>query len=192
MQIHLMRDNLKYKPTRISTSRKVPLHFKKEADKTLDWFLKSCVIVPVPPHKKVEWVLPGFFIAKPNGKCQLVVNMRDINSFINRPVHPFPSPRNIVKNIKQESQWLCSLDALSGYYQIQLDEESSFLTTFLLPQERFRFLCAPMGIKNSSDVFCHRTDNILSDVPDIIKVMDNLLLQVETEEDLLCLFYTSL
>jgi hypothetical protein len=68
MQIHLMRDDPNYKPTRISTSRKVPLHFKKEADKTLDWFLKSGVIVPVPPHEKVEWVSPGFFVAKPNGK----------------------------------------------------------------------------------------------------------------------------
>jgi hypothetical protein len=52
MQIHLMRDDPNYKPTRISTSRKVPLHFKKEADRMLDWFLKSGVIVPVPPHRK--------------------------------------------------------------------------------------------------------------------------------------------
>jgi hypothetical protein len=134
MQIHLMCDDPNYKPTRISTSRKVPLHFKKEADKRLDWFLKSGVIVPVPPHEKVEWCSPGFFVAKPNGKCRLVVDMRDINLFINRPVHPFPSPRDVFKNIKPNSKWFCSLDALSGYYQIQLDEESSFLTTFLLPQ----------------------------------------------------------
>jgi hypothetical protein len=40
MQIHLMRDNPNYKPTRISTSRKVPLHFKKESDKTLDHMKK--------------------------------------------------------------------------------------------------------------------------------------------------------
>jgi hypothetical protein len=76
MQIHLMRHDLNYKPTRIS--------------KTLDWFLKSWVIVPVPPHEK--WWSPGFFVAKPNGKCRLVVDMWDINLFINRPVHPFPSP----------------------------------------------------------------------------------------------------
>jgi hypothetical protein len=115
MQIHLMRNNPNYKPTRISTSRKVPLHFKKEADRTLDWFLKSGVIVPVPPHEKVEWVSPGFFVAKPNGKCRMVVDMRDINSFINRPVHPFPSLCDIVKNIKPESKWFYSLGALSGY-----------------------------------------------------------------------------
>jgi hypothetical protein len=77
---------------------------------------------------------------------------------------------------------MCSLDALSGYYQIQLDEESSFLTTFLLPQGRFRFLCAPMGMKNSSDVLYHRTDEILLVVPDLIKIVDDSLLQAETEE----------
>jgi hypothetical protein len=72
MQIHMMRDDPNYKPTRISTLRKVPLHFKKEADKTLHWFIKSGVIVPVPPTEREEWGSPGFFVAKPNGKCRLV------------------------------------------------------------------------------------------------------------------------
>jgi hypothetical protein len=170
----------------------VPLHFKKEADKTLDWFLKSGAIVPVPPHEKVEWVSPGFFVAKPYGKCRLVVDMRDINSFISRPVHPFPSPLDVVKKIKPDSNWFGSLDALSGYYPIQLDEESSFLTTFLLPQGQFCFFRAPMGMKNSSDVFCHRTDDILSDVPDIIKIVDYWLLQVETEGELLSILRIAL
>jgi hypothetical protein len=158
----------------------------------LTGFWNPGVIVPVPPHEKVEWVLPGFFVAKPNGKCRLVVDMQDINSFINRPVHPFPSPCDVVKNIKPESKWFCSLDALSGYHQIQLDEESSFFTTFLLPQGRFHFLRAPMGMKNSSDVFCHRTDDILSDVPDLIKVVDNSLLQAETEDKLLSILRIAL
>jgi hypothetical protein len=118
--------------------------------------------------------------------------MRDINSFINCPVLPFPSPRDFVKNIKTESKWFCSLNALSGYHQIRIDEESSFLTTFLLWQGRFRLLCAPMGMKNSSDVFCHRTDNILSDVPDLIKVVDDSLLQAETEEELLSILRIAL
>jgi hypothetical protein len=97
-----------------------------------------------------------------------------------------------VKNIKPESKWFCSLDALSGYYQIQLDEESSFSTTFLLPQGRFCFLRAPMGMKNSSDVFCHRTDDILSDVTDLIKVVDDSLLQAETEDELLSILRIAL
>jgi hypothetical protein len=49
-----------------------------------------------------------------------------------------------------------------------------------------------MGMKNSSDVFCHRTDDILSDVPDLIKVVDDSLLQAETEEELLSILRIAL
>jgi hypothetical protein len=36
-----------------------------------------------------------------------------------------------------------------------------------------------------SDVFCHRTDNIFAVVPDILKSVDDALLQAPTEEELL-------
>jgi hypothetical protein len=49
-----------------------------------------------------------------------------------------------------------------------------------------------MGMKNSSDVFCHRTDNILSDVPDLIKVVGDSLLQAETEDELLSILCIAL
>jgi hypothetical protein len=185
MQIHLKWDDPSYRPIRVSHHRKVPLHFQEEADKTLKWFLDSGVIVPVPPTENVEWVSPGFFVAKPNGKVRLVTDLRAINQFVIRPCHPFPSPRDVVRNIKTDSKWFCKLDALQGYYQIPLDKKSSYLTTFLLPSGRYQFLRAPMGMKNSSDVFCHRTDNIFAAVPDLLKIVDNVLLQAATEEELL-------
>jgi hypothetical protein len=144
MQIHLKRDDPSYRPIRVSHHRKVPLHFQEEADKTLKWFLDRGVIVPVPPTENIEWVSPGFFVAKSNGKVRLVTDLRAINQFVIWLCHPFPSPRDVVRNIKTDSKWFCKLDALQGYYQVPLDEESSYLTTFLLPSGRYRFLRAPM------------------------------------------------
>jgi hypothetical protein len=77
------------------------------------------------------------------------------------------------------------LDALQGYYQVPLDEESSYLTTFLLQLGRYQFLRAQMRMKNSSDVFCHRTDDIFAAVPDVLKIVDDALLQAPTEKKLL-------
>jgi hypothetical protein len=108
-----------------------------------------------------------------------------INQFVIHPCHPFSSPRDVVRNIKTDSKWFCKLDALQGYYQIPLDEESNYLTTFVLPSGRYRFLRAPMGMKNSSDVFRHRTDDIFAAVPDLLKIVNNALLQAPTEEELL-------
>jgi hypothetical protein len=42
-----------------------------------------------------------------------------------------------------------------------------------------------MGMTNLSDVFCHRTDDIFAAVPDILKIVDDALLQARTEEELL-------
>jgi hypothetical protein len=40
-------------------------------------------------------------------------------------------------------------------------------------------------MKNSSDVFCHRTDDIFAAVPDVLKIVDDALLQAPTEKELL-------
>jgi hypothetical protein len=42
-----------------------------------------------------------------------------------------------------------------------------------------------MGMKNSNDVFCHKKDNIFAAVPDLLKIVDDALLQAATEEELL-------
>ena len=184
MHVHLRRDEPTYKPTRVSVARRVPLHFAEEAEKTLKWFLDSGVIKAVSPTERTEWCSPGFFVPKPNGAVRLVVDYRDINKFIDRPVHPFPSPRDVVKGVRPQSKWFMKLDAVQGYYQLPLDEESSLLTTFLMPSGRFRFTRAPMGMSSSSDEFCFRTDRILAEVPDMLKIVDDALLQAPTYEEL--------
>ena len=47
---------------------------------------------------------------------------------------------------------------MHGYFQLAIDEESLYLTTFLLPQGRFRYLRAPMGLNASSDEWCRHSD----------------------------------
>jgi hypothetical protein len=46
-------------------------------------------------------------------------------------------------------------------------------------------LRAPIGMKNSSDVLCHSTDDIFSAVPDLLNIVDDALLQAATEEEIL-------
>ena len=188
MVVHLRRNDPSYRAVRVSAPRRVPLHFQDEAAKDLQWFLKSGVIVRVPDNERTEWCSPGFFVPKPNGKVRLVVDYRAINLFIERPVHPFPSPRDVVRGILPSSKWFMKLDAVQGYYQVPLDEESSRLTTFLLPEGRFRFTRAPMGMNSSSDGFCSKTDEIFSSVPKVQKIVDDALLQADTEEELFANF----
>ena len=105
-----------------------------------------------------DWCSPASFIPKPCGtRVRLVTDYRRLNQTVRRPVHPFPSAPDLMKQIKPESRWFCKLDAIHGYYQVPLSEESSYLTTFLLPSGRYRYLCAPMGLSSAGDEFCRWT-----------------------------------
>ena len=192
VSVTLNRAHPNYKPLKVATARRVPLHFQTEADKAIDLFIKSGVLEKVPDDEITEWCSPGFFVPKSNGKVRLVVDYRQINKFIERPVHPFPSPRDIVKSIKSTSKWFLKFDAAHGYYQVPLDREGCKLTTFLLPSGRYRFTRLPMGMANSSDGFCARTDAIVGPVPNCSKIVDDGLLQAETKSEILRNFRTTL
>ena len=50
-----------------------------------------------------------------------------------------------MQSIPEDANFFAKLDAVHGYFQLALDEGSSFLTTFLIPSRRYRYLRAPMG-----------------------------------------------
>ena len=74
------------------------------------------------------------------------------------------------------------LDAVHGYFQLALDEESSIITTFLLPQGKFRYLRAPMGLNASSDKWCCHSDAIIEGFPCARKIVDDTLIWAENME----------
>ena len=53
------------KPFKITTSRRVPLRFEKEANKVVDDLIAKQVIVPV--KETTEWCSPAFFVPKADG-----------------------------------------------------------------------------------------------------------------------------
>ena len=171
MRIHLKEGAI---PFRISTARQVPLRFQAEADKVIQDLLDKHVIERV--STPTEWCAPAFWVPKScQKKVRLVTDFSRINEWVRRPVHPFPSSRDIVRSVPPDARFFAKLDAVHGYFQIALDEESSFLTTFLLPSGRYRYLRAPMGLSSSSDEYCSRTDHALMGIPDCNKIVDDIL-----------------
>ena len=163
-------------------ARKVPLHYEEEAKAFIDKMLSDGVIKR--QEQPSKWVSPAFFVPKPNGKLRLVVDFKasGLNNAIKRRVHPFPSASDIMKSIRPDSKWFLKCDAVQGYHQVPLDEESQALTTFILPFGVFYFTRAPMGLAGSGDEFCSRTDEIFVDL-DISKIVDDILIQGRTQEE---------
>ena len=76
------------------------------------------------------------------------------------------------------------LDALWGFYQILLDEDSRHITTFICEWGTFEFCRAPMGLNCSGDEFCKRSDKALNGLEGVMKLIDDILIYAENYEQL--------
>ena len=171
MHIHI---KTVYKPYRTTVARTIPKRYEAPAKTAIKELIKRGVIIPV--TEPTEWCSPAFFVSKPDGKrVRLVTDFTRLNQFVERAVHPFPSSKEIVRAIPHTAKFFAKLDAVHGYFQLALDEESSYKTTFLLPSGRYRYLRAPMGLNASSDEWCRNSDVVIEGLNYAKKIVDDIL-----------------
>ena len=87
-----------------------------------------------------------------------------------------------MQSIPEDANFFAKLDAVHGYFQLALDEGSSFLTTFLIPSKRYRCLRAPMGLSSSSDEWCRYSDFVIEGCEFAKKIEDDILIWAPTLE----------
>ncbi len=142
------KDGVSFSPFRVTRCRQVPLHMKGEADTLLEDLEQKRLEC----DKTMENLFRGHFIPKPGGKgVRLVTDYSPINPYIEKQVHPFPSPDIVFQSLGKDSKWLATLDALHGYYQVPLAPENQKHGAFLLPQGQFFYRVAPMHLIPSGD-----------------------------------------
>ena len=185
MQIRLRKD-IAISPKKTLTARPIPIHMREEADELVDKALEYGIIREV--TEPTEWVSPGFFVRDPPkgdntvGNLRMVTDFGDLSMVVERPVHPFPSAMDIINTIAPDSKVFAKLDATKGYFQIPLGEESQLLTTFLLPRGRFCYMKGPMGLNATGDEWNLRSDQAVSGLPGVSKIVDDILVQAPNRQ----------
>ena len=181
----VFKEGVDVKPLHINIARPLPIHMKEEADKTLQKYIDEQIIVAV--DHPTTWLSPAFWVAKADKKSvRLVSDFSHINKYIQRNTHAFAAATECIQAIPKGTAYFCSCDCLSGYFQIPLSEKASELTTFLLPNGKFKYLRCPMGLSNSSDEFLRRSDAALVNCKSFtIKLVDDLLIHAKDEKELM-------
>ena len=176
MRINLKADAV---PKKVMSARRVPLRYEKEADKVIQDLIDKLVIKPV--KNTTDWCSPAFFVPKSdNIRMRLVTDYTHLNKYVKRPVHPFPCTKEVLQAIPSSAIYFAKLDAVHGYFQLALENSSSYITTFLLPQGKFRYLRAPMGLNASSDEWCCQSDVIVQGLTWAKKLVDDTLIWADS------------
>ena len=128
--------------------RKVPVVLRDRLKEDLDKLVKEEVITTV--TEPTKWVSSLVLVNKPDKLRICIVDPQDLNKALLRPHYPLPTIEEMATRLSK-AKVFSVLDAKNGFWQVQLDKESSFLTTFNTPFGRYRWLRLPFGIKRAPE-----------------------------------------
>lgn len=170
--IHLAPDAV---PHACHTPASVPKHWEKEVKEQLDEDMRRGVLQQVPAGEATEWCSRMVVVAKKSGHPRRTVDYQRLNACCLRETHHTPAPFDMVSGVPLNS-FKTVADAYWGFHQVELDEESRKLTTFITPWGRFQYCRTPMGHCSASDAYTRRFDDAIQDVPRKYKCVDDTLL----------------
>ena len=112
----------------------------------------------------------------------MCLDPRALNHAVKREHYPLLRLEHLALMLSG-AKYFSALDAMSGYWQIKLDEESSLLTTFNTPFGRYRFTRIPFGIHSAQEVFRKTIDMAFEGFNGCKSIIDNMLVWESSKED---------
>ena len=176
VSIHIKEDAI----PKVHPPRRVPYAIKDKVKEELDKMVRLEVIEKV--NEPTDWVNSLVVAEKPNGKLRLCLDPKDLNEAIKRPHYSTKTLEEALAEIPN-AKYFSKLDAQSGYWQMKLDEKSSYLTTFNTPHGRYRFKRLPFGLVCAQDYFQMKMDQIFEGIQGVTPLVDDILIAGATRDE---------
>ena len=110
--------------------RTVPEKKKAAYKEELERLCSSAIIEPVQRH--TDWINSVVPVSRPDGSIRLCLDQKNLNKSIKRN-HYYMKTMDEVSAELHGGKYFMLVDAKSGYWMVELDNESSLLTTFNTP-----------------------------------------------------------
>ena len=120
-------------PPVIMPPRRVPVALKGKFKEEIDRLVSVGVLEKV--EEPTKWVSRAVVTAKSNGKVRVCIDPRPLNEALSRSHYPLPVIDDILPELGK-ARVFSKADLKDGFLQIELDDESSHLTTFQTPWGR--------------------------------------------------------
>ena len=130
----------------------------------------------------VTWCHRMVVCAKKTGEPRRTVDFQSLNTHATRETHHTQSPFHQARAVPQ-GKLKTVFDAWNGYHSVPLHPDDRHLTTFITPWGRYRYCVTPQGYIASGDGYSRRYDEIVADIPQKTKCIDDTLLWADTMEE---------
>ena len=128
--------------------RRLALAQKQIVEKEIEKMLANDVIEP----SESSWVSPVVLATKKDGSPRFCINYRKLNQVTKKDAYPLPNINDCIDALSG-SGWFSTLDLASGYWQVEMSEESKPLTAFVTHKGLYQFKVLPFGLTNAPAEF---------------------------------------
>ena len=137
--------------------RRLPPHRREQARELIGDMLKKDIIQPsISP-----WSSPVVLVKKKDNSLRFCVDYRKVNGVTRRDAYPLPRVEDTLDTLAG-SNWFTTLDLLSGYWQVELDERDREKTAFSTQEGLYEFKVLPFGLTNAPATFQRLMDMVLA------------------------------
>ena len=138
-------------------ARCIPPARRHEAKNLLNDMLNNNIIQP----SSSPWASPVVLVQKKDGSLRFCIDYRKVNAITRKDAYPLPRVDDTLDTLAC-CKWFTTLDLLSGYWQVEVDEKDREKTAFITYEGLFEFNKMPFGLCNAPATFQRLMDLILA------------------------------
>ena len=105
-------------------------------------------IITITSKKPGDYFSPIFMREKSNGKCRIILNLKQLNKNIDTKHFKMESIRN-VKHMIRRNCWMASVDLKDAYYSIHIHPKHCKFLKFLWEGSFYGYTCLPNGYSDA-------------------------------------------
>jgi transposase InsO family protein len=171
-------------PTVGHPSRQQPYRCGLKTREAVEDEIKRMLDLDVIEPATSEWAAPIVLIPKPDGSLRFCIDYRRLNALTVRDSYPLPRMDDCLDSLATANIF-STLDANSGYWQLNVAEADRDKTAFTSHRGTYRFKRMPFGLINAPATFQRAMDVLLSRVlwKTAIVYLDDVIVFSKTVED---------
>ena len=150
-------------------------------DKEVDKMIEQDVVVP----SCSPWSSAIVVATKKDGTPRVCLDMRRLNNITKKDAYPLPRIDHALASLSG-AKYYCTLDLLSGYWQVPLSAKDQEKTAFSVPRRgHFQFKVMPFGLCNAPATFERLMEQILRGLQweTCLVYLDDIIIMGKTVEE---------
>lgn len=164
----------------VQHARRPPIALLGRIEEKLDHLEAADIIEKVNQYS--DWVSPLVIIVKDSGDLRICVDMRVANRAIKREHHLMPTIEDFLPRLKS-AKYFSRLDIKDAFHQIELDELSRPITTFITHRGMYRYKRLMFGVSCAPEMFQKIIEQLLADCENCVNYIDDIIVFGADEEE---------